>query len=86
MKIKQIIWTEVREPNKECSYTHTIGETPFGRFIMTWKGWKEDFIPSMDETPWGEFAIPDGNNVDECRQWAQREFEKRMMEMINQDD
>lgn len=39
-KIKPLVWTEY-EPSEECRYNHSIAETPFGRILITWKGWKE---------------------------------------------
>jgi len=47
-------WTEEQNPNEQCSYTHVTAETPFGRFLITWKAWKHD-DPTVDETPWGVF-------------------------------
>jgi len=86
MKIKQIEWSEMFEPNMRCGYDHVIGETPFGRFLLTWKGWKNEWNPCFDETPWDDFALPDGSSVAACQQWAQKEFEKRMLEMVDTDD
>lgn len=47
-----IEWSETRRPNSECSYTHVVAMTPFGKIQIEWKGWKER--PSYDATtPWG---------------------------------
>lgn len=36
-------WTEKSNPKEGVSYyTHTICETPLGRFLIEWKDWKED--------------------------------------------
>jgi hypothetical protein len=40
MNIKPLIWTDEQKSNDEISYNHVIAETPFGRFLITWKGWK----------------------------------------------
>jgi len=35
-------WTEESKPKEGIShYTHVIAETPLGRCIIEWKGWKE---------------------------------------------
>jgi hypothetical protein len=48
-------WTENMPPNENCRYDHCIAETPFGRFLITWKGWKEWDSRVVDETPWGDW-------------------------------
>lgn len=34
-------WTEPQKPNDEVAYTHMIADTPIGRMIIYWEGWKE---------------------------------------------
>lgn len=35
-------WSEISEPKEGVSfYTHTIAETPIGKFKIEWKSWKE---------------------------------------------
>lgn len=35
-------WSEIAEPNENCSYTHIISDTtPIGYFRIEWEGWKE---------------------------------------------
>ena len=53
--VPPLAWTVHMQPNESCRYNHTSAETPFGRFLITWKGWKEHDDPAIDETPWGEF-------------------------------
>lgn len=52
-RFKGIEWGEPQQSNSECSYNHLIGMTPLGRFLITWKGWKDDPGYAVDETPWG---------------------------------
>lgn len=36
-------WSEVSAPKRDVSfYTHIIAETPFGKFKIEWKSWKEN--------------------------------------------
>jgi len=51
MKIKKIKWGEIKDPNGSVGYTHCVGESPFGRFLITWKGWKEYEDYDLDEGP-----------------------------------
>jgi hypothetical protein len=40
-------WTEPKPPTEGVSYyDHVILRTPFGNFMIEWKGWKES--PSYD--------------------------------------
>lgn len=35
-------WSEISDPKEGVSYyTHTILETPLGKAIIEWKGWKD---------------------------------------------
>ena len=70
MKIKPIEWSGEIDSNKECGYTHAIGTTPLGRFLITWKGWKEvDYKGiGIDENPIGHSDI---NSDDVEHRYAQ---------------
>ena len=70
-------WTENRQPNEECRYNHCIAETPFGRFLITWKGWKRYDDPTVDDTPWGDW-YGGFNSVDEAKAACQREFDVKV--------
>lgn len=51
-------WSEIRQPNDRCHYTHVEAVSPIGRFLLTWKGWKTDAhgyltdTPTLDVSPW----------------------------------
>jgi hypothetical protein len=70
-------WTENRQPNEECRYNHCKAETPFGRFLITWKGWKRYDDPTVDETPWGDWYGV-FNSVDDAKTACQREFDVKL--------
>lgn len=59
-----LTWSEPRDPNGECSYTHVVSETPLGVLRIEWKGWKETHSPTCD-LPWGEFIIE--TSLDDCK-------------------
>lgn len=72
-------WSESRRPNDECYYDHCVAETPFGRFQITWKSWKERPCPSIDKTPWDDWGgcydtLPDAKEA------AQEQFEAKLAE------
>lgn len=72
--MEKLFWTEQRKPNNECSYDHCISETRFGRFLLTWKGWKEHKGYAFDETPWGEFWCDGWDSIEEAKKAAEDKF------------
>lgn len=73
-------WSDPAEPKeKGCHYNHTIAETPFGRLLLTWKGWKDDPGFGFDETPWGEVEYRGWSTVREAQEWAEGEMARRCM-------
>jgi hypothetical protein len=52
--------------------------TPFGRFLLTWKGWKDEPSYGFDETPWGEVEYHGWNSVEEAQEWAAQEMERHI--------
>lgn len=52
--IKPLLWTETIPPDDSCRYHHVSAQTPFGRFLITWKEYKTISSHDIEETPWGE--------------------------------
>lgn len=81
-RLVSLSWSEPAPPCKACPYDHTRAETPFGSFLLTWKGWKtepwQDPQMSFDETPWGEGVWGDWDTIEEAQKWAAEEMEKRI--------
>ena len=77
-------WSKPSPPCSGCCYDHVIGETPFGRFLLTWKSWKEPWNMGMgfDETPWGEVIYDGWDSVEEAQLWAESEMRKRCKELL----
>ena len=50
-----------KDADKECRYNNWVGMTPFGRILITWKGWKEWHDACVDEFPGGfeAYGLPD---------------------------
>lgn len=84
MAIKPIEWTEQREPNEDCHYTHVIGKTPFGDFLITWKGWKVYDAPTIDAVPWGGWGGC-GVNLEDAKTIAERAYLKRVNQCLTQE-
>jgi hypothetical protein len=70
-------WTENLPPCEECRYDHCKASTPFVDFLITWKGWKENHQPTVDETPWGSWGEA-CISVQQAKQWCQAEYKKRL--------
>lgn len=71
-----IEWSETREPDKDCHYTHIIGQTAFGRVLITWKGWKDHDWPTVDESPWG-FMSGD-SDAESTKRLVENEYNRRL--------
>lgn len=76
-------WSDHIKPNDDWPYDHIISLTPFGRFVLTWKSWKENGEEEcvFDETPWNEFW--NGNNkrwfsIEGAKQAAETELIRRI--------
>lgn len=71
-------WTDELPPDKSCMYDHCTADTPFGRFLITWKSWKDYPAPAVDETPWGDFYAPLANTVAQAKVACEKEFARRV--------
>ena len=47
----KLIWSLTQEPDEKVHYNHVYAETPFGRILITWKGWKEYPAYDIEEMP-----------------------------------
>lgn len=77
-------WTDVQDPCPECRYHHVSAETPFGRFLITWKGWKKYDPPSVDISPW-ESWVGCYNTVEEAKEACEVAWERSVINCISQD-
>lgn len=78
-------WSEPQDSNSECHYNHVTAETPFGNFLITWKGWKEDDHPTIDETPWGGWESAHCD-LEEAKEEAEKKYFTRLNQAINDID
>ena len=94
MPVKPLVWSEPRPPTKEfpaSHYDNVYADTPFGRIMIEWKGWKERDTRVV-QFPWEELV---GNlwlgcqavahTLDEAKQKAQEDFAKRVNECLQGD-
>lgn len=84
-RLVRLAWSPPAPPCEECRYNHTRAATPFGPFLLTWKGWKEHDSPGFDETPWGEVEYHGWNTVEDAQAWAESEMERRIKECLAND-
>jgi hypothetical protein len=75
--VPELNWSEERQPCEECRYDHCIAETPFGRFLISWKGWKEYLFVTVDESPFGD-CLESWNSVEAAKSWCQAEYSRRI--------
>ena len=70
-------WADPAPPDSSCSYDYVTAETPFGRFLITWKGHKAHPSYDVEETPWGEGLWGFGD-LDDAKQAAKAEYLSRI--------
>lgn len=83
--IKPLQWSVRYKPNSDIRYDHVIANTAFGKFLITWKGWKETNDAEIEETPWGGY-MSDMGTVEELKQIAEQEWQKRLLSCIKTDE
>lgn len=80
-----LVWTEEKKANEECSYNHTIAVTPFGRFLLSWKGWRE--VPyhgiGFDETPWGDAWYDYWDTAEEAKIAAEERYQTMLKKELD---
>jgi len=69
MQIKPIEWADPLPCDSDVRYDHVYGECPLGRFLITWKSWKDYPGYCIDETPWNEWGGV-ADTLDEAKQMA----------------
>lgn len=70
-------WSEERQPCEDCRYNHCVAETPFGKFVISWKGWKEYSPVTVDESPFGDW-FECWNSVENAKAACQTEYSRRL--------
>ena len=77
----KLIWSEEQQPNEHERYHHIISETPFGRFLITWKGWDDNWQSTItiDETPWGDCYLR-SHDLKGFKKLCEYEMNKRLLE------
>lgn len=78
----EIQWTPISEPTEEIRYHHVIAHTPFGWFLITWKGWKLYDSYVVDGTPWGDWYAS-FSTLDEAKMACGAEFNRRVQSCLN---
>ena len=83
-----IDWSDRQDPNSDCSYNHIIGTTPFGEFLLAWKGWKDEgeLSAGFDDTPWGDvWYSSDWFTIEGAMEKAEAEMVRRCKEFLQID-
>lgn len=74
-------WVVYECGENDIPYDHCIAETPFGRFLITWKGWKENPSYDVEESPLSNHKWFDGDTLQETKQWCEKKFNKVLHEL-----
>lgn len=78
--IKALEWSEPAPPTKDvCHYDHCHADTPFGRYQIEWKSWK-DYPGYTVEAPWEWIGTED--TLEAAKLSAQADFERRVSAAI----
>ena len=80
--VKPLKWTEERGLNSDIAYNHVISVTPFGRFVISWKGWKDNPTYCIEETPWLEYGGV-ANTLDDAKYKANCMLCERVLACLN---
>lgn len=89
MKIADLVWSEITQPNPEMNYTHVYTKTVFGKIYITFNSWKE--IPDYYiEFPldWNSNHIPPQPFVDhleEAKEFANKCWKSLIQEYLEQE-
>lgn len=83
--VKPLAWTDESAPTESCRYNHVEAMTPFGRFGITWKGWKGDDWPTVDEVPWEGYDSTFGPypTLEDAKAACEKEFARRINECLS---
>lgn len=71
----KLTWTEPQAPGPDCPYDNTEAETPFGRYQITWKSWKD--YPGFCIEFQNDFVTVE-STLDDAKEAAQNDFDKRL--------
>jgi len=85
VRVKPLAWTDESAPTESCRYNHVEAMTPFGRFGITWKGWKGDDWPTVDEVPWEGYDSTFGPypTLEDAKAACEQEFARRINESLS---
>lgn len=71
---QRLQWSDETGPNNECRYNHVSAKTPFGRILITWKGWKDPRDYSIDEHPVESVVYWNGNTLNDTKHEAEQQY------------
>ena len=78
-------WKRYKCGDNELSYDHSILNTPFGRFLITWKSWKSFPKYDVEESPIESlcFNIHE-NSLEETQKECERLYQKAISKSMNE--
>ncbi|WP_192248484.1 hypothetical protein [Mesorhizobium caraganae] len=81
IEVRQLQWSDPAPPTEGiCSYDHCFAKTPFGKYQIEWKSWK-DYPGYVTYGPSNEFDEPvfyTSDTLEEAKQVSQNDFINRV--------
>ena len=79
----EFLWKNYTSGQNDIHYDHSILDTQFGRFLITWKGWKENPSYDVDESPFAFNFYPIAGSLLEVQKRCEKEFQRVISEINN---
>ena len=82
--VRELEWSEIRDPNEYCRYHHIIAESALGDYSIQWKGWKDN----DDRTVFlaGDYLMSCGDDLEAAKAAAQADYERRILAALKETD
>lgn len=75
MSVQKLVWTDPKKPGPGCSYDNMEAQTPFGKYLITWKSWKDRPSYAIE---FQDGYVASENSLADARDAAQADYEKRI--------
>jgi hypothetical protein len=80
---KPIEWSEELSPNESYRYNHVIGTSPLGKFVITWKSWKDTSGFYVEETPFQGGHYICEYSLDEAKSRCQQLYTQTLISALS---
>jgi len=85
--VKPLVWSPISKSNSDIPYDHTFAMTAFGRILITWKGWKDNDWPTIDECPGHDYLnVSAYSSVESAKDAAFAMYASRVFECLTRNN